>query len=197
MNRLRRTGAVLILLGVATLASAEDLRLVGDWVLNAHASDDPDKKIERTVRKDGGRLSMPPGAERRGRGRYRGGPDDEALYDRVTYDQQVSIAIDGENFVFRYADGAERRFSTTQTTRSQSASGSRTGDNIDFSFAYWEGPKLFVESRPRDNGWILETYRVLEKTSQLELALDLNPVRFGHRIALKLIFDRVRQPGVE
>lgn len=197
MNRLRWLGAALLLLGVATLASAEDLRLNGDWVLNADASDDPDKKIERIVRKDGGKIRLPPGADRRARGRYRGGPDDEALYDRLTYEQRMSVAIDGDNFMFRYADGAERRFSTTRTTRSQSASGSRAEDNVDFSFAYWDGPKLLVESRPRDNGWILETYRVLEKTGQLELLLDLNPVRFGHRIELKLIFDRVRQPTVE
>jgi hypothetical protein len=181
---------VLVLLGVAVIAPAEDARLAGAWVLNMDASDDPDKKIERAVRKGGGTIRLPPGAERRERGRYRGGPDDEALYDRVTFDQQLSIVIEGDNFLFRYADGHERRFSTTRTTRSQSASGSRAEDNVDFSFAYWDGPKLFVESRPRDNGWILETYRLVDKTGQLEVALDLNPVRFGHRLEIKLIFDR-------
>lgn len=179
-----------ILLLLSSAAGAEDLRLTGSWVLNHDASDDVDKAIEKAVQKDGGKMRPPPGTSRRTRGRYRGGPEDEALYDRVTYEQQVSIAFDGNEFTFRYADGFVRRFSTDRTTRSQSASGTGADDNADFSFAYWDGPMLYVESRPRDQGWIMETYRFREPTGQLELALQLNPSRFGSSIEIELVFDR-------
>ncbi|MCC6201614.1 MAG: hypothetical protein IT494_01260 [Gammaproteobacteria bacterium] len=181
---------IVLLSGMPTFATAEDARIAGRWELNIEASDDPDKVIERTVRTDGGNLRPPSGTDRRSRGRYRGGPEDEALYDRVTFDTQLTIALEGDAFIFLYADGFERRFSTGRTTRTQSASGTQADDNLDFSFAYWDGPELFVESRPRDHGWILETYRLREETGQLELRLDLNPVRFGHRIELRMLFDR-------
>jgi hypothetical protein len=180
------------LLLVSLTAGAEDPRVAGSWVLNLDASDDVDKAIEKVVSKDGGKMRPPPGTSRRARGRYRGGPEDEALYDRVTYDKQVSIGFDGSDFTFTYADGFVRRFSTNRTTRSQSASGTGADDDRDFSFAYWDGPTLYVESRPRDQGWIMETYRLREPTGQLELALQLNPSRFGSSIEVELVFDRAR-----
>ena len=50
----------------------------GDWVVNDGLSDDTDKQVEKAIKKAGGR---PDSGGKKGKGRYRGGPEDQELYE--------------------------------------------------------------------------------------------------------------------
>jgi hypothetical protein len=191
---MRRWIVTLLLLTAATavpaVACAQDARIAGRWVLNRGTSDDIDKAVEKAVKAAGGKIKPPPGTNRRTRGRYRGGPEDQVLYDHISYEEGLEIAFTDDLFHFAYPDKFTRRFSTEPSTRSQSASGTSAEDQADFSFGYWQGQTLMVESRPRDYGYIMEAYRILPETGQLELTVELKPGGFQVPIRAILIFDR-------
>ena len=195
-----RAATVALLLAMAALAGllvpadlrAQDARIAGRWVLNLDDSDDPDKAVEKAIKAAGGTIKPPKGTNRRTRGRYRGGPEDQALYDHVSYDERLEIAFTDSVFLFAYPGDFTRRFSTEPTTRSQSASGATAADQTDFSFGYWQGETLMVESRPRDYGSIMEAYRIRPETDQLELNTELKPGKFLEPVRIVLVFDRAK-----
>ena len=127
----------------------------GTWKINEELSDDTDEQVEFAIREAGGR---PPRTAKKGKGRYRGGPPEHALYDHISYDDNLFFNYTPPEFHLRYDSEFERVFHSDNRKRVVSASGSVAGDNQDFSFASWDGNTLIVESRVRDNGWTLERY---------------------------------------
>lgn len=173
---------------VSPIAFAEDdsVTFGGTWSLNEELSDDIDLKIERAIKKAGGKIKR----GKKTKGRYRGGPEEQAIYDHVAYDDTLLIEHNGQDFRFTYADNFERRFSIGTSGRVVSASGAQSGDKQDFSFAYWEGQTLVVESRPRDGGRITERYTLLPETGHLQAQLYMEPLRFPVRLDFLRIFER-------
>jgi len=155
----------------------------GDWVINHELSDDPDEAVEDAIRAAGGR---PDSGGRKGRGRYRGGPEEQELYDRITYDIVLNIRIDSPEIVFTYADGYARRFYTDGRGRSISA----RGESRDYSFGDWDDGKLYVESVPRDGGHTREAYSLQDGGSRLRVELEMRPLNFSVPIKLVRIYDR-------
>ncbi|MDA1243623.1 MAG: hypothetical protein O3B02_01320, partial [Proteobacteria bacterium] len=63
----------------------------------------------------------------------------------------------------------------------------------DFSFANWNGDTLIVEARPRDGGFTLETYTLIENGARLRIEMQIEPDAFGAAIELLRVFDRVAE----
>ena len=55
----------------------------GHWLVNEELSDDTDKQVERAIKKGGGKV--PRG--KKTKGRHRGGPPTQKLYDHLSYDE--------------------------------------------------------------------------------------------------------------
>jgi hypothetical protein len=165
-------------------------RITGAWLVNDKLSDDSDRQVERAVREAGGRMAR---TGKRGKGRYRGGPQEHELYDRMSYDESLAVRVDGPEVRITYDDGFERVFHTDGRSRVVTASGSASGDRADFSFGAWDGESLRVESRVRDGGWTWETYTLQEDGRQLRVELRVKPLSFGVPISITRIYDRQQQ----
>ena len=164
-------------------AAEPNLAFAGDWVINQDLSDDTDKKVEEAIKAAGGR---PDSGGKKGRGRYRGGPKEEEMYDRMSYDDVLNIRIDPPQITFTYADGFTRTFYSDGRGRSVSASGA----SVDYSFGGWDNGKLSVESVPRDGGWTREEYSLQAGGNQLRAELHLKPLTFMGTINIVRIYDR-------
>ena len=162
----------------------------GIWVVDLDASDDTDKQVEKAIKEAGGRV---PRTKKRGRERYRGGPPEQEMYDHISYDTILQIKINEPEIEFTYPKGYHRVFYTDNRSRTASASGDSKNDQSDYSFADWEGAKLMVESRPRDGGWITETYSLQADGQQLRLETSLKPSSFLEPIHIVRIFNRYQQ----
>ena len=180
--------SLLVAYSLTVMVAAGELPLSGDWVINYELSDDTDKAVEKSIKKGGGKVKRAWG-KAKARGRYKGGPAEEALYDHLAYDEVMTIEQEGTRFHFTHAEGFERTFFADNRGRVVSASGSHDDDAQDFSFGYWEDAKLVVESRPRDGGNLTEVYQVLAETGQLRVELYLEPLKFAVPIDLVRIFD--------
>lgn len=179
----------------ATDATADArARIEGHWVFNPGASDDVDKKVAKALRKAGSRIELPKGVGRNDYARFRGGPEEQELYDHLAYDREFSLRREGDDYQLVHFHEGEfrRRASTTQRTRVVSASGSTRDDDSDHSFAYWDGDILMIDTRPRDGGFALEQYRLLDN-GQLEVFLRLEPLKFPAALTFIRVFDRA--PG--
>ncbi len=191
-----RTILLLVLMYIShtSMAQAPPIRpdYSGNWQINLKLSDDTDKRVEESIRAAGGR---PDSGGKRGKGRYKGGPPEQALYDHISYDETLMFEQNEPAFRLIYADGFERVFYSDNRKRVVSASGTATFDKQDFSFASWDGDKLLVESRPRDGGWINETFEILTVSGQLRVTLELKPSSFGEPINIVRIYDRLGADG--
>ena len=127
----------------------------GKWLINEELSDDTDAQVEKAIRAAGGRL---PRTAKKGKGRYKGGPPEQAVYDHISYDETLHFDYKAPEFRLVYEEGFERTFYSDNRKRVISASGTISGDNQDYSFASWDNNRLLVESRPRDGGWIIENF---------------------------------------
>lgn len=155
----------------------------GDWVINPKLSQDTDAQVEKAIRAAGGR---PDSGGKKGKGRYRGGPPDQELYDRMSYDDVLSIRIDSPEVVFTYADGFKRTFYTDGRGRTVSA----TGTPRDYSFGGWGKHKLYVEALPRDGGRTSEVYSLEAGGNRLKVELHLKPLDFMAPINIVRVYDR-------
>ncbi|MFT7461197.1 MAG: hypothetical protein ACI909_003894, partial [Planctomycetota bacterium] len=147
-----------VLLAISFIATADDdnAALNGVWVINEALSDDTDKQVEKAIKAAGGKVTR---TKKKGKGRYKGGPPEQALYDHISYDDILHFQYKTPEFHLTYDEGFERVFHSDDRQRSVSASGIPRGERRDFAFASWSGPhKLFVESRPRDGGRTSEVY---------------------------------------
>ncbi len=178
-----------LLAPVLSVVRAQEHPLEGTWVANLELSDDPDLAVETAIKAAGGKV------ERRWfgkgeRGRYRGGPAEHELYDRLSYDNTLRIALDEPEVWMGYEDGFERVFHTDGRSQSVGASQHYEEGEQDFSLAAWEGEVLAVEGRPRDGGFTLETYTLEEGGQRLRVDLEIRPRSFGATIRMVRIYDR-------
>lgn len=178
--------ALALLPGESALAQAPDPRLAGSWVINESLSESTDRAVEAALRASGEKV------QRRlfdnSKERYRGGPADHELYDRISYDTALQISLGEELYEFTYEDGYSRP--VYLDNRSQSVSLNALDQVEDFSMAHWENDRLLVEGRARDGGFAEETYTLLNNGAQLQVDLYIQPRSFRVPIELRRIYDR-------
>jgi hypothetical protein len=161
----------------------------GAWLINEELSDDTDSQVEKSIKLAGGRL---PRTDKKGKGRYKGGPKVHAIYDHISYDNKLNFNYADPEFNLQYEEKFIRTFYSDNRKRVISASGTIAGDNQDFSFASWDETILLVESRARDGGRILETFELDELTKQLIVTLEIKPSSFAEPINITRIYDRIQ-----
>jgi hypothetical protein len=175
-----------VLLAPPLVSAQAAPELAGNWEFNAELSDNTDRQVETALRAAGERV------ERRFFDRrqdiYRGGPADQELYDRISYDRDLVIAVADDGYLFTYAGEFERPVYTDNRSRSVSLTG--LSDIEDFSLGHWDAGKLLIEAHPRDGGRIDETYTLSDGGTRLRMDLVLHPRTFSEPIELKRVFDR-------
>ncbi|HWK53272.1 MAG TPA: hypothetical protein VNR18_02810 [Hyphomicrobiales bacterium] len=180
---------LLLWMSGASLLAQEAPDFTGAWVINDSLSDNTDKQVEAALRAAGVKIQRKLFDRRQDR--YRGGPEDQELYDRISYDKVLNIRLEDGTYDFTYADDYVRPVYTDDRSRSISLNAL---DSVqDFSFAHWEGEVLEVEARPRDGGFANESYRLLNGGAQLEVRLYIRPRTFEAPIRIKRVYDR--RPG--
>ena len=195
-NSLTMLAALALLCSFSTTTLGQDLdqppglrKIVGSWVINEQLSDDTDERVEVAIKKAGGKVKRS-WFTKKEKDRYRGGPEEQELYDRISYDDVLKIAYNNSEFRFEYADGYFRVFHSDGRTRTIGATEFYNGANDDFSFASWEEGALLVEARPADGGYTLETYSLQLNDDQLRVEMEIKPYSFGAAIILVRIYDR-------
>ena len=187
-------------MSVACLSSAQqsqeeagqaDVRqlIIGEWVINDELSDNSDDQVEEAIREGGGKVARR-WFSKRDEDFYRGGPPEQELYDRISYDDILSIEYAAPEFVFIYADDYRRVFHTDGRRRTSTANSFYAEGGADFSFGNWDGASLVVEARPRDGGFTLETYTLEEGGNRLRVEMVIEPSSFRAAINLTRIYDR-------
>jgi hypothetical protein len=162
----------------------------GKWLFNEELSDNTDKQVEASLKAAGEKINRRLFDRRQDR--YRGGPAEQELYDRISYDRELTISFEDGTYIFTYADNFVRPVYTDNRSRSVSLTG--LDEVEDFSFAHIEGDKLMVEARPRDGGFADETYSLINNGTQLQMEFYIQPKGFVVPIELKRVFDR--QPAL-
>src|SRR5690606_1061047 len=182
--RLSLTALFAFLLVLACPASAQDwAQFEGRWIFNESASDSTDKQVEAALKAMGQRVNSRWFS--RDKERYRGGPEDQELYDRISYDRVLTIEYADDRYLFTYADDYRRPVFTDNRSRSVSLTGLDAVE--DFSFAHWEGTTLIVEARPRDGGFAEESYSLVNSGRQLKVEFYILPRTFTSPVELTRI----------
>lgn len=171
----------------------QDVRqaITGKWIINEQLSDDTDDQVAEALEAGGGRDSR--GFFNRKEDFYRGGPPEQELYDRISYDDVLSIDYTEPEFRFAYADDYVRVFHTDGRRRRSTANDFYTEGGQDWSSANWEGGALVVEARPRDGGFTVETYTLEAVGNRLRIEMLIQPDTFREPINLVRVFDRNNQ----
>lgn len=161
--------------------------ITGNWRINEQLSDETDKQVERALRASGQKVSSS-WFDRR-KDKYRGGPAEQELYDRFSYDPVLTISTAENGYIFEYADS----FSRTVFTDNRSRAVSLTAlDSVeDFSLGHWENERFLVEAHPRDGGFASEVYTLQNGGAQLQVEFVIRPSSFSEEIELKRVYDRV------
>ncbi|MDT8398344.1 MAG: hypothetical protein RQ899_06995 [Pseudomonadales bacterium] len=193
-HAVRKTAVFLIVFGYClglcanaqTRSDALVPAMAGAWVINDKLSDDTDHRVEVALKAAGQKV------KRRwfdnNKEYYRGGPPEQELYDRISYDKVLHIELKEPTYTFIYADDFQRPVYTDN--RSQAVNLNAIEDVEDFSFAHWEGEKLLVEARPRDGGFTQETYTLAAADDQLHVKLYIQPKGFQVAVEILRIYDR-------
>lgn len=188
----RLTLASFILLAANNIIAAEELNvrtaISGTWIVNDKLSDNTDDQVEAAIKEAGGKASR--GWFNRKKDFYRGGPAEQELYDRISYDRELTISFEDPEFRFQYADNFTRVFHTDGRKRVTTANSFFAEGGEDFSFANFDGDTLIVEARPRDGGFTLETYSLQANGQQLRVVMVIEPNAFGAAINLVRVYDR-------
>lgn len=172
-------------------ASAQnDIRqlIVGDWVINDDLSDNTDDQVEKAIEEGGGKGGR--GLFNNKEDFYRGGPPEQELYDRISYDDVLHIEYDDPEFRFVYADNFRRVFHTDGRRRRTTAADFYSEGGSDWSFGYFEGNALIVEGQPRDGGFTVETYTVSDDGQRLRIEMLIQPQSFNVPVNLVRVFER-------
>ncbi|PCI74696.1 MAG: hypothetical protein COB20_14825 [SAR86 cluster bacterium] len=171
-------------------ADLENRQLMeGDWLINEELSDNSDDQVEEAIKEGGGKVARR-FFRKRPEDFYRGGPEEQELYDRITYDDVLSIEYAEPEFTFTYADDYQRIFHTDGRRRRTTANNFYAQGGEDFSFGNWEAASLVVEARPRDGGFTLETYTLEEGGNRLRVEMTIEPESFRGAIRLTRVYDR-------
>lgn len=176
-----------LMAGLPALTHAENPQLSGHWIVNHELSDDTDIQVEKAIKEAGGKIRN----AGKGRGRHKGGPPEQELYDHISYDEVLKIQQNEPRFEFSYDEGFARVFYSDNRGRSVSASSLQGGERHDYAFAYWEGNKLMVEARVRDGGKTIESYHIDPATDRLHVQLEVNPLSFLYPVEIVRIYERV------
>lgn len=178
---------VLCVLSAALPAlSQPEPAIAGHWVFNEKLSDDTDDEVEKTLKAMGQKVKSR--FFSRNKEYYRGGPAEQELYDRLSYDRELVIQFGADQYLFTYAGEFERPVFLDDRRRSVSLTGLDAVE--DFSFGHWENDVLLVEARPRDGGFAEESYRLINNGTQLEARFYIQPQSFTKPVQLKRVFDR-------
>ncbi len=163
-------------------------QIAGRWLINDELSDNTDDQVEEAIEAGGGRGGR--GLFNNREDFYRGGPPEHELYDRISYDEVLSIRFQEPEFRFTYEDGFERVFHTDGRRRRSTAADFYTEGGSDWSFGYFEDNALVVEGQPRDGGFTVETYTLIDGGNRLRIDMLIQPNSFREPIELLRIFDR-------
>ena len=170
-------------------SSSLQINIGGRWVINDDLSDDTDDQVEEAIEAaggDGGR-----GFFNREEDFYRGGPPEHELYDRLSYDDVLTIEYSDPEIRFTYEDNYLRVFHTDGRRRRSTANDFFEGGGTDWSEGGFEEETLVVEARPRDGGYTIETYSLVNGGERLRIEMIIQPLSFGEPIELVRYFDRV------
>jgi hypothetical protein len=189
--RLRHSFRI-VLFCCAALFSAVDVQaqettVIGQWTFNQADSDVTDRKVEDALRAMGQKVNR--SWFSRDREKYRGGPPEQELYDRISYDSTLTIETGEEFYLFTYDDNWERPVYLDDRARSVSLN--NLGNVEDFSFAHWENTALLVEGRPRDGGFSNERYSVSNDGKQLTVEIYAMPGSFTAPVEVTRVYDRI------
>ena len=189
-NSLPIVVATLLLLAPLFALAADNpgAGLVGRWVINDELSDNTDDAVEKAIEAGGGDGGR--GLFNNKEDFYRGGPPSHELYDRVSYDDVLTIAYQEPEFRFTYADEFQRVFHTDGRRRRVSAADFYSEGGSDWSFGYFEDGALVVEGQPRDGGFTIETYTLSADGKRLRIDMTIQPDSFLEPIELTRVFDR-------
>ncbi|MCH8264655.1 MAG: hypothetical protein IIC10_04580 [Proteobacteria bacterium] len=193
---LLRNSLLLLSASIFSLAAAQENSesaisslIVGNWVINEELSDNTDDRVEAAIKEAGGKVRRR-WFKKRAEDFYRGGPAEQELYDRISYDDVLRISYDEPEFRFEYADNYVRVFHIDGRRRSSAANDFYNSGSQDFSFGNFDGDSLLVEARPRDDGFTLETYTLQAGGDQLVVKMQIQPNSFGAAILLTRVYDR-------
>lgn len=175
--------------GSQSVDVASRQQMVGNWLINDELSDNTDDQVEEAIKAGGGKVPRR-FFRKRPEDFYRGGPVEQELYDRISYDDVLNISYSESEFIFTYADNYQRIFHTDGRRRSITANSFYAEGGADFSFGNWSAAALVVEARPRDGGFTLETYTLEEGGNRLRVEMSIEPDSFGAAIKLTRIYDR-------
>ncbi len=162
----------------------------GSWQINDDLSDNTDDAVEKAIKAAGGKVKSF-FLRKRPEDFYRGGPAEQELYDRISYDDVLDISIDEPEYRFIYADDYVRVFHSDGRRRRTTANSYYAEGGEDFSFANWRGDELIVEARPRDGGFTLETYTLIDQGKRLRVEMKIEPDSFGATIELTRVYDKL------
>ncbi len=185
--------ALLISSGAAiTVAQSNPVatQISGRWIINDDLSDNTDDQVEEAIEEGGGRGGR--SLFNRREDFYRGGPPEHELYDRISYDDELTIEFNDPEFRFTYEEGYVRVFHTDGRRRRVSANSFYTEGGEDWSSGLFESDSLVVEARPRDGGFTIETYTLEENGARLRIEMTIQPDSFNVPIELVRYFDKVQ-----
>jgi hypothetical protein len=168
-------------------AFAQTPDITGSWAVNEKLSDVTDKRVEAALRAAGEKVQGG-GWFSSNKERYRGGPVEQELYDRMSYDMVLTIGVDADTYNFTYADDFTRPAYTDNRNRSVSLNALDAVE--DFSLGHWEGEVFKVETHPRDGGYAEESYRLINGGKQLQVDLYIMPKSFREAITIKRVYDK-------
>lgn len=185
---------------LSSLRAEEDFQAMnGIWYINEVLSDDTDIQVEKAIKASGGKVKR--SMRKKGKGRYKGGPPEQALYDHISYDETLYFDYQAPEFRLRYGEGFERIFHSDGRGRSATASGGDRSKRRDYAFASWSGAeKLFVEARPRDGGRTNEVYSLFKTETgeqMLRVELKVDPLMFSGPIFIKRVYQRHKPEPVK
>ncbi|MDG2175679.1 MAG: hypothetical protein P8M72_06070 [Gammaproteobacteria bacterium] len=176
----------LLLLSMCSMAQDRQA-IAGNWVINTDLSDNTDSQVAKALRAMGEKVSRC--WLRCEEDRFRGGPKEQELYDRISYDKGLLIKLGEQEYLFTYDDNYRRPVFTDGRSQSVSLTGL---DNVeDFSFAHWEGNSLLVEARPRDGGFANEIYTLIDEGTHLRVEMYIQPRSFDIPLEIVRIYHRV------
>lgn len=169
-----------------TVLAQEVPELAGHWRVNEKLSDSTDDQVEKALKAMGQKVKSR--WFNRDKEYYRGGPAEQELYDRISYDLDLVISFLPDHYLFTYAGEFERPVFLDDRRRSVSLTGLDAVE--DFSFGHWERGTLLVEARPRDGGFAEESYRLINNGTQLEARFYIKPQSFSVPVEIRRVFDR-------
>ncbi|MBL4819976.1 MAG: hypothetical protein JKY98_03155 [Gammaproteobacteria bacterium] len=168
--------------------------ITGHWTINEELSQNTDQQVEAAIKEAGGKVQRQGWFSKKEEDRYRGGPPEQELYDRISYDDILTINYSEPEFIFEYADNFTRIFHTDGRRQTTGVNAFFEEGGTDFSFANWDNEALLVEARPRDGGYTIETYTLQAQGGQLRVEMTIQPDNFGAAISLLRIYDRTVEP---